>query len=446
MAAACSARECGLEVVVLDDQTTPGGQLFRHIESPLAQTKIDSKEYQQGLELINSFRGSGAWYYPKTIVWGIESHQVSCTVDGTPTIFQSLSIIIAPGAMERPVPFPGWTIPGVLGAGGAEIILRGNGTVTRNAEDPVVLAGNGPLLLLLANHLLDSGAKIAAWLDTGSWSKRIRSLPRMFSALGDFPYLSKGMGMALKIVKNKIPIVSGIKNIEAVGEEHIKAVLYEAKGKKHEIKSSCLIRHEGIIPRIHIPNALEVELQWDQEQRYWYPITNQFGATSKDGIYLIGDAGHVDGGDASQLKGYLAGVDVARYLGIISLGEAAYRSKKVLQELKAIQRARSFLRYIFAPNPNIFQIPDKTIVCRCEMVTAEEIRKAVKEGATNVNEVKLYTRCGMGPCQGRMCGPALAEITAGELSRSPSSVGTLQVRHPFRPVSLENYCKLHSAE
>ncbi len=105
--------------------------------------------------------------------------------------------------------------------------------------------------------------------------------------------------------------------------------------------------------------------------------------------------------------------------------------------------ARGFLRYVFAPNPAIFNVPDETLVCRCECVTAGDIRKAVAEGFRDVNEVKRFTRCGMGQCQGRMCGPALAEITAAAQSKAPDAVGCLQVRQPFRPVSLENYCNLN---
>jgi len=377
-------------------------------------------------------------------VWGLEPRKVSCSREGSSTIFKASSIIIAPGGMERPVPFPGWTLPGVLGAGAADIILRTGGTLTKDPEAPVVLAGNGPLLLLLACHLLESGANIAAWLDTGYWSKRLFSAALMPVSLLDSPYLNKGLSMARKIAKNKVPIVVGAKNIRAVGTDHIEKVIYEARGKQHEIATTCLLRHEGIIPRTHILNSLNAVHIWDKLQRYWYPDTDIYGATSIEGIHLAGDAGYVHGGDASQIKGRLAGIDVARRIGIIGKKEAHFRSRDLLKTLKTMRIARGFLRYVFAPNPSIFKVLDSTMVCRCEAVTAGDIRKVVREGNSNVNDVKLFTRCGMGQCQGRMCGPALAELTAAELTRSPEFVGTLQVRQPFRPVSLESYCELNS--
>lgn len=446
LAAACAARDCGLEVGVLDEQVAPGGQLFRNIETPLGQSMLESEECAQGIELVKLFRRSGAKYFPNTTVWGLESGKVSCRRESSCTIYKASSIIIAPGGMERPVPFPGWTLPGVLGAGAADIILRTGGTLTKDLKAPVVLAGNGPLLLLLACHLLDSGANIAAWLDTGYWSKRLFSVALMPASLLDSPYLKKGLKMARKIVNNKVPIVVGAKNIRVTGEGHIEKVIYEARGKQHEIASECFVRHEGIIPRTHILNSLNADHKWDKLQRYWYPKTDIYGATSVDGIHLVGDAGYVHGGDASQIKGSLAGIDVARRLGVIGKREALYRSRDLLKTLRTTRIARGFLRYVFAPNPSIFKMLDRTMVCRCEAVTAGDIRKVVREGNSNVNEVKLFTRCGMGQCQGRMCGPALAELTADELSCSPEPVGTLQVRQPFRPVSLQSYCELHSPE
>lgn len=443
LSAACAARDCGLEVTVLDEQATPGGQLFRNIETALGQTSLEISERDQGLNLVEAFRKSGATYIPDTVVWGIESGQVSCTVKGTPKLLTSSSVIIAPGGMERPVPFPGWTLPGVMGAGGADILLRSGGSLQKDPDAPVVLAGNGPLLLLLACHLIDHGANIAAWLDTGYWSRRLLSVPLMSASLLDSPYLAKGLSMASKIVKSKIPIITGVKNIRAWGENHLEKITYTVRGRENSIDTGCLLRHEGIIPRTHILNSMNAKHRWDNVQRYWYPETNECGATSIDGIYVAGDACYVHGGDASQHKGTLAGIDTARRLGVITDGEATYRSADALRAMRTMRVARSFLRYVFAPNPAIFSVADDTIICRCESTTAGDIRKAVGEGCMNVNEVKLFTRCGMGQCQGRMCGPALAEITAQELATSPATAGSLQVRQPFRPVTLENYCNLH---
>ena len=446
LAAACAARSCGLTVTLLDEQAAPGGQLLRNVESPLAQALMDPREREAGLRLVEDFRGSGATYMPRAVVWGMEGRCLSFSVDNVPQRLSAANVILAPGGMERPVPFPGWTLPGVMGAGGADILLRSGGSLTADKDAPVVLAGNGPLLLLLAGHLLDAGVRIAAWLDTGSLSQRLLSGAAMPAALLDPPYLGKGLRMALRVFRGGVPVIRNARDIRALGADSLEKVSYAAKGETRELPAAVLLRHEGIIPRVQICNALGARLRWDRVQRCWYPDVDANGRTSLDGLYVAGDGAYVHGGDASRLKGWLAGIDAARRLGVISPAEAGRRAAGARRKLAVLRAARGFLRYVFAPDPKIFDVPDETLVCRCECVSAGAIRKAVAEGFHEVNEVKRVTRCGMGQCQGRMCGPALAEITARAQGARPDAVGCLHMRSPFRPVKLETYCNLHAPE
>ncbi len=446
LAAACAARSCGLTVTLLDEQAAPGGQLLRNVESPLAQALMDPREREAGLRLVEDFRGSGATYVPRAVVWGMEGRYLSFSVDNVPQRLSAANVILAPGGMERPVPFPGWTLPGVMGAGGADILLRSGGSLTADKDAPVVLAGNGPLLLLLAGHLLDAGVRIAAWLDTGSLSQRLLSGAAMPAALLDPPYLGKGLRMALRVLRGGVPVIRNARDIRALGADSLEKVSYAAKGETRELPAAVLLRHEGIIPRVQICNALGARLRWDRVQRCWYPDVDANGRTSLDGLYVAGDGAYVHGGDASRLKGWLAGIDAARRLGVISPAEAGRRAAGARRKLAVLRAARGFLRYVFAPDPKIFDVPDETLVCRCECVSAGAIRKAVAEGFHEVNEVKRVTRCGMGQCQGRMCGPALAEITARAQGARPDAVGCLRMRSPFRPVKLETYCNLHAPE
>jgi bacterioferritin-associated ferredoxin len=308
------------------------------------------------------------------------------------------------------------------------------------------MAGNGPLLLLLACHLLEQGVNIAAWLDTGSWSKRILSVGVMPAALLDLPYMGKGLKMALKIVKGKIPMIVGVDNLRAEGEGALDRVRFTVRGQEREIAAKMLLRHEGIIPRTHIANSVDIAHRWNALQRCWHPMTDENGATNVDGVYIAGDGAYVHGGDVSMDKGVLAGIASARYLGLISDQEAQFRSRETRRRMSRIRMGRAYLDYVFAPNPKIFEVPDETLVCRCECVTAGEIRKAVTEGYTDVNSIKQFTRCGMGHCQGRMCGPALAEITALAAGNAPDAVGTLRIRQPFRPITLKEYCDANTRQ
>lgn len=443
LAAACAARSCGLDVALVDEQAAPGGQLFRNLDTPSAQMLLEPKERDRGLALVEAFGKSGAVYHPQTTVWGIEPNKVYCTIKGKAEALAGSAIILAPGAMERPVPFPGWTLPGVMGAGGADILLRSAGTLPKG---PVVLAGNGPLLLLLASHLLEAGVSLAAWLDTGNWSQRFLSTVFTPASLLDVGYMRKGMKIVLKALKGKLPFVTRVFSLTAEGTERLEQVRYVANGKEHELAATTLLRHEGIIPRTHILSSMGAQHQWDAVQRYWYPVCSEDGETSVENVFLAGDASFVHGGDASLLKGTLAGVAVARKLGVITADEAVYRSATARKSLRRMRAGRFFLRHLFAPASGLYSVPDQTLICRCECVTAGAIREAVTAGAHEVNEVKRMTRCGMGQCQGRMCGPALAELTAASLGMTPDAVGRLNIRQPFRPVTLDQYCDLYPPE
>lgn len=444
LSAACTARACGLDVTVIDEQACPGGQLFRNIERPSTSHIGDSKERATGLELVEKFRKCGAKYYSDTTVWGVERHRVFCTMKGKAETLSATNILVACGAMERPVPFPGWTLPGVMGVGGADILLRDIGKLSSGVTE-VVLAGNGPLMLLAACHLIDSGIRISAILDTGDWIQRFKAVALMPGGIMDLPYVKKGIGMLLRIFKENVPIYRNVEKIRAVGTDCVSNVEFFLKGQKKEIATTCILRHEGVIPRTHILGSLKTKLIWDNVQRYWYPETNIFGMTSIPGIYVSGDAAYVHGGDASIFKGHLVGLGVSRHLGVLSDAEFAYKSKGDSKRLKTLYAARAFLRYVFAPNPQVYNIPDETIVCRCENTTAGEIRKAIREKFMNADEVKRMTRCGMGQCQGRMCGTVLSELVLEACGLDDPAKGRLKVQQPFRPVTLENYCSLHAS-
>lgn len=436
LGAACSARSAGVSVVVLDDQPKPGGQLFRHITHPKASHLMAPSDYAKGMRLIEAFHASGAEYLANTQVWGIEGQRVFASTLGKAKTFTCSNLIIASGGMERPVPFSGWTLPGVLGAGAADILLRSH--VPFPAKS-LVLAGNGPLLLQVACHLIELGITIDAWLETGTWLKRFLAAPHLMAGVLDPSYMLRGAQMAYSIVKNRTRIISA-QSIEAIGTNSLEAVRYTHHNTTHTIDASMLLRHEGVIPRTHIPNALKLDLAWDTLQRCYYVRTSLYGETKSPNIFVCGDGAYVHGGDMSIAQGQLTGLRAAQQLNVISAAEALHRGKKALCALKRLRLARNFLRYVFAPSPQIFDMPDEVTVCRCEQVTAGTIRNAVAQGLTDVNEIKRITRCGMGTCQGRMCGYALIEIAAKAQRTSPDTVGLLQAQQPYRSVTVKQYC------
>ncbi|AIT25573.1 NAD(P)/FAD-dependent oxidoreductase [Bordetella holmesii] len=194
MSAALGLRAQNLRVLVVDEQPAPGGQIWRAVETMAATDtgRLLGEEYRAGAALAERFRQCGAVYEPQTQVWQIESGwHVYMTRNGRAEVVRADRIVLAIGAQERPAPFPGWTLPGVLTVGAAQILLK---TSRQVPAAPVWVAGSGPLPLLYMAQLLRAGGKIAGWLDTtapGAWR---RALPWAGAALASWGDVRKGLG------------------------------------------------------------------------------------------------------------------------------------------------------------------------------------------------------------------------------------------------------------
>jgi thioredoxin reductase/bacterioferritin-associated ferredoxin len=434
-ASACLA-EMGLNVLTLDEQTRVGGQIYRHIEVA-SQDRRDllGDDYTYGLQLADRFRKSGANYKSGAAVWQAEPDGTICfSHQGQSAQVKANYVIAATGAMERPVPIPGWTLPGVMGAGAANNLFKEAGL---NPSDKVVLAGSGPLLLLEASLLIKKGTNIAAILETTPVIPPVPAIPRAPQALMRPDFLWKGVSMLREIKKARIPHHKGATHIRAIGENRVEAVEAMHAGKKLHFEADMLLTHFGVIPNTHIFRQIGCKMVWKAEQRYWHPLCDEWGHTNCERIFAAGDGSLVAGALAAQYKGELAALEVAHCLGIIPVYERDALAEPIKKNLKYDHWPRPFVDAIYAPNPKDISFDDDTVVCRCENVTVRDLRKMVQEGVRELNEVKVVSRSGMGPCQGRMCGPALAEVIAAELDFSPDQTGRLNIRPPLKPVPLK---------
>lgn len=435
LSAATRAADLGLDVLVLDEQAVPGGQYYRNIERAGADTlQILGPDYSIGLNLVEKFRKSAAQYQAGSIVWNIEPNgNVYFSQGGRSSQVRGKSVIIAIGAMERAVPFKGWNLPGVMGVGGIDANFKSSGTVP---DGPVVIAGSGPLLLLIVGHLTSLGVEISAVLDTTPMGNMVSALPQLPGALRRIDYLLKGLGMLLNVKRTGIPYHRGVTAYSAYGNSRLESVSFTAKGNIRRVESGLFLTHEGIVPRCDFSRLLGLPHRWDPVQRYWYPQTNQFGATENEVIYIAGDGAFIHGGIPAILKGALAALDIAEKLNLLAASDRADAIPGLEKELSAELAPRPFVDALYKPHQGLYNVSNETVVCRCEEVTAGDIRQAVEEGCREPNEIKALTRCGMGHCQGRMCGGALAEIIAGEFNIEPEHLRPLNIRAPVRNLSL----------
>jgi len=446
LATAVTAGKLGLSTLVVDEQPEPGGQIYRSIERSLAEnSKVLGKDYFAGKPLVDSFRASGVTYLPKTSVWNIDkSLNVDLLIEDASQRVRGRQVLFSIGAVERPVPITNWTLPGVMGAASADILFKSSDMVP---EGPVVLAGSGPLLLLVACHLIDNGVEISAMVETASFRDYSKALPFLPGALRRSGYLLKGLQMRLKIRRARVPLYIGCRDLAVIGKEQAEGLRFTCHGEKKEVVASTVLLHEGVVPNLRLSQLLDCEHEWYEPQRYWRPVLNPWGRTSVPGVSVAGDAGGIWGAKAAEAAGHLAAIDTACRLQVITEVE---RDRLAAPYRKTVDREKSirpFLDHIFPPSRQALVPPDDaTLVCRCEEVTAGQIREAVAQGARHPAQVKGQTRSGMGPCQGRMCGATIAEIIAESSSLDIAQIGSLRVRPPLKPLTIEQLAKLELLE
>ncbi|MDB5365326.1 MAG: ooxA [Rhodospirillales bacterium] len=441
MAAALAARRHGLEVMVIDDQPTPGGQIWRSVEQAARRDDILGPSYVEGRAVAEAFRASGVIYQPGAQLWQLEpGFRAFVSRNRQAQVIEAKAVILATGAQERPVPFPGWTLPGVLTVGAAQILLKNAGQIPAG---PVWIAGSGPLPLLYAVQLLRAGGQVAGYLDTtpaGQWRAALRHLPRALCASGD---LAKGLSWAA-MLRRKAPVIRGVIEIEALGDGRIETLRYRTADRATAtVEANTLLVHEGVVPNIHAALSLDCTVAWDPAQDCYAPIVDRWGESSQVDLFVAGDGAGIAGAKAAQLRGELATLRVAVKLGSTSEDAAAVAARPIRRKLDRELAVRPFLDALFRPRPQVFAPADKTIVCRCEEITAGEIRALASVGRPGPNQIKAATRAGMGPCQGRQCGYTVTRIVGAAQNRPPAEVGFFHIRPPLKPVTLGELAALH---
>ena len=447
LAAATLAAELAIDTVLLDEQETPGGQIYRAVERRSTRGDrigpILGPDFCSGLAQVDAFRRSGATYAPGSAVWQVLADgAVGITQAGEASLLRGRQVILATGAMERPVPVFGWTLPGVMGAGAAQTLLKSSGVVPAEAT---VIAGCGPLPLLVAVQLLDAGAPLKAVLITTPRMLRAEVLMQLPRALTQFREIIKGLSWMRRLRSAGVEIHHGVSGVEAKGENKLEAVSFVTEGKRRSIPASVLLLHDGVVPNVQLSRSTGCRHLWDRTQLAWRPEVDEWGATSLERIAIAGDGQRIFGAKAAVPLGRLAAFDAARRLGRITVQERDASARHDQKLLKELTRIRPFLDAAFPPSL-VKPLPSgDTIVCRCEEISASSLRQSIEDGLRDPNQIKSLTRCGMGPCQGRMCGTTVTRIIAEETGRTVEQVGLYRPRIPVKPVSLGAWAELRNA-
>jgi len=438
MGVAITLAERGQPVTLIDQNPNPGGQIYRFPAVPprSARTPDRGTELRQRLaehsERITCLTGHQVvGIYPDRRL-GV------CSPDGF-RILEPDHLVLAPGAYEYVPPFPGWTLPGVMTPGAAQQLVKSQGV---SPGRRVLLAGTGPFLLVVALALHEMGVTVVGIADTLRRRDAFWKLPAL---LADGKLLKQGLDYVGGVRKAGIPLLTGHIVTRAEGHGRLEQVVVAPcdadwvpdHGRSRPIVADTLCIGYGFVPRLGLAQLAGCELTTTNLPGGWIPVTDAWGQTSVPGVWTAGDGAGVAGAIVAELAGQLVGLGVASSCGAIAGTEAETSAQPIRERLHQLSRFRKGLDALGSPRPGLSQLADEsTVVCRCEEIQRSEVDAAIASGSTTLRSLKVATRLGMGPCQGRMCQPACARRLVDLGCNTAQEVGPPAFRTPLVPVTL----------
>ncbi len=251
-----------------------------------------------------------------------------------------------------------------------------------------------------------------------------------------------GLAWRREIAQAGVPWISAA-NLRADGDGQLRRITFRAAGRDRTEPADLLLLHDGVIPSVQITGALGCAHVWDEAQRCWKPQTDIWGVTSQPNVLAAGDGAGIGGAPAAALSGRIAALQVAYLRGRIDVRTRDRSAVRLRAARSHHLAARPMLDALYAPLA--FSIDDATPVCRCEEVSAGAVRNAARLGCLGLNQLKAFTRCGMGPCQGRMCAPTAAAVLAEARGVPLKEIEPFRTRFPTRPLSVEALASLRVA-
>lgn len=440
LSAALAARQAGASVLVLDERLQSGGQFYKPLAPSHHAPRPVDRQFAKGLALERDVRAAGVAIAQGAQVWAaFSAHEVSALIAGRATHIRCRQLVIAPGAYERPVPIPGWTLPGVMTTGAAQTLARAYRVAPGRR---VVVAGNGPLNLQLAAELLAGGAHVVAVLESAA-RPSVRDWRHLLTTARTAPDLVRqGWGYLRQLRAHKVPVLwrHAVAAAEGDGElQAVHVVELDAQGqptaapmRRFEADTLCL--GYGFIPSTELARMLGCEHRVvERHLGYLATVTAGDGATSLEDVFVVGDGADLGGSRVALARGTLAGRSAARKLGLPAKPMAAPdRTAAQLQRAECFQQALWSLYK--APPVALAAVGDDTLLCRCEEISFGSVREQIRAGRDTLAALKRNTRLGMGRCQGRYCAVTAAKLVSEMTGRPLEVEQYFAPRPPAKPV------------
>jgi NADPH-dependent 2,4-dienoyl-CoA reductase/sulfur reductase-like enzyme len=443
LAAASEAAEHGVKVTVLDDNAQPGGQYFRQLPRTYRRTAPTGwdKEQARWNRLIGLARQPGVIHMTDAVVWEAPEDGVLAFARGQESgRLKARQILVAAGAHDRPVPFPGWTLPGVLTAGGFQNLIKGQRAMPGRR---VAVAANGPLGLLVASNVVKAGAQLVALAESAPVPKRL------CGELVNLAFAPKIVRQAIDygwtLARSRAPTLYGWTAIAARGARELEEVVMAPIGadgvidhaKARSFAADTLVLGFGLTPSVELLRAMGCRLEWNALRGGWLPVRDAELATSKPGVLAAGDGSGIGGVEMALLEGKLAGLVAAERVGRLDGARARAAKRAVQAKIARLARFRAALERLYAaPATWLNLLTPETIVCRCEEVTAGELEARAEEGFDSTFALKGTTRVSMGRCQGRNCLRTLQALVARDTGAALEDIAMPRARPPARLVTI----------
>jgi NADPH-dependent 2,4-dienoyl-CoA reductase/sulfur reductase-like enzyme len=422
----------GMRPILIDEAERPGGQIYR--QPPAGATRPPDALY--GFEARKAIAVHAIMprlrdaidYRPRTLVWNVFGQRLDTLGPSGQDSLDFDRLVIASGAMDRALPFPGWTLPGVFTLGGAQIALKAQGV---SIGRRVAFVGAGPLLPLVTYQYAKAGAEIAAVLDVTPFSAKPANVAGLLAESGT---LMKGLWYTLRNVLSGLTIHSDVRAIGVEGEGRVRSLWWrDAAGAEHRVACDAVGASFGLRSETQLADLAGCAFAFDTVTRQWVPQRDAAGRSSVPGVYLAGDGAGIGGADMAELQGERAALalleDLGRQVDATRVAALDRRLARQARFRRALECAYPYPAHL------LDAISDDEVVCRCEGITAGTLRAAARDReAGEINRLKALTRIGMGRCQGRVCGPAAAEILARTLATDVAAVGRLRGNPPVKPI------------
>ena len=428
--------EAGLRPTVIDEERRDGGQIYRRQPEGFRRAGIElyGTEARRAAALHQAFEALRGKidYRPRTLAWNVSENRLHILSGTRSEALAYDALIIAAGATDCLMPVRGWNRAGVYSLGGAQIALKAQACAIGRR---VVFLGSGPLLYLVAAQYVKAGASLAAVLDTAPRHLRLKALPKL---LARPDALFKGIALIRQLRNSGTEVLTGVTPLEISGSEEggVSSVsLRLGNGKTRTLPCDAVGLGHHLRPETQLADLARCAFRFDAKTRRWQPELDEAGRSSVRGVYLAGDGSRVLGADGAEAAGRLAALAVLKDLGHPASPREMARLVKITARM---ERFRQGLAEAFPwPYEAAAELSADTVVCRCETITAGELRAAACEkGASELNRTKAFSRIGMGRCQGRFCGQAAAEVVAAAANIPLEQVGRLRGQAPVKPLPI----------